>query len=284
MGTYVCDGTGHCGRGLGRYQYMSYRSDVRTGIRQQAGGVAFLAKLDAGEAVSAAEIERFFPATMQDTLFKADQSRNIRQAQQEGFSGGRLLERVGQIHFGGSGAPLDGGAADIHGRLTLKRYGETLRQRYAAATNRGKHCVASDKQTPAGEFNQRIAQSLAEMRHFNTSAGPDRGNLACAWAVNRVLSHAGIQPLGRNPNYVPSVEADLRNGRGTQLPQSQAQAGDIVIAPGAHHIGICLNAGCTRVRSNSSSRARFVWDSDFNFGGSYGASQSRVYRLNPPSN
>jgi hypothetical protein len=279
VGTFVCDGQGNCGRGLGRYQYMSYRSDVRAAIRQQSGGAAFLAKVDSRASISQAEIERFFPASTQDGIFKADQSRNIQQAQREGFSGGRLIERVGQIHFGGAGAKIDGGASDVHGRLTLKSYGETLRRSYenAIAAGSGKACT---KQQATGELNQRIFKSLGEMGRFNTSAGPDGGNLACAWAVNRVLSNAGIRPIGSNPNYVPSVEADLRSGRGTQITQAQAAPGDIVIASNAGHIGICLNQGCTQVRSNSSSRAQFTWDSNFNFSGTYGRGQSRVYRLN----
>ncbi len=133
VGSFVCDGDGNCGRGLGRYQYMSYRTDVRAAIRKQSGGAAFLAKVDSGAAIGGAEMERFLPSTQQDALFKADQTRNIRQAQQEGFSGGRLIERVGQIHFGGPGAPIDGGASDIHGRLTLKTYGQELRASYERA-------------------------------------------------------------------------------------------------------------------------------------------------------
>ncbi|MGK7887942.1 MAG: M23 family peptidase [Leptolyngbyaceae cyanobacterium] len=129
-GSFVCDGQGNCGRGLGRYQYMSYRRDVRQAIYQQAGGMDFLAKLDVGDPISSAEIERFFPASVQDQLFQADQSRNIEQAMTEGFSGQRLIERVGQLHFGGSGAPIDGDATDIHQQLTLKSYGEKLRQNY----------------------------------------------------------------------------------------------------------------------------------------------------------
>ncbi|MEL6780646.1 MAG: hypothetical protein AAFO06_25770, partial [Cyanobacteria bacterium J06597_16] len=101
------------------------------------------------------------------------------------------------------------------------------------------------------------------------------------WAVNRVLANAGVQPLGSNPNYVPSVEADLQNGRGNQVAPSQAQAGDIVIEGSQAHIGICLNEGCTQVRSNSSSRAQFNWDSDSNFNGFYGGGPSRIYRLKP---
>ena len=287
VGSFVCDGDGNCGRGLGRYQYMSYRSDVRASIRQQEGGAAFLAKVDSGAGITNAEIARFFPAAAQDTIFKADQTRNIQQAMREGFSGGRLIERVGQIHFGGSGAPIDGGASDVHGRLTLKTYGEKLRASYegAIAAGAGRKCVGADNgvgETPsAGGLNQRIYQSMGEMGRFSTAAGPDGGNLACAWAVNRVLSNAGIQSLGENPNYVPSVESALQAGRGTRISQSQGQAGDIVIASNAHHIGICLNQGCTRVRSNSSSRAQFTWDSNFNFDGQYGNGQSRIYRLNP---
>ncbi len=281
VGTFVCDGDGNCGRGLGRYQYMSYRADVRTAIRQQSGGAAFLSKLDAGAAISSAELDRFFPAPLQDNIFKGDQSRNIQQAMSEGFSGGRLVERVGQIHFGGSGAPIDGGASDVHGRLTLKTYGLKLRQQYEnVAIAGGRKCAIASSPLPSSEMNQRIAQSLGQMGEFSTTSGPDGGNLACAWAVNRVLSNAGIRPIGSNPNYVPSVEAGLRGGRGTQISQAQAQVGDIVIASNSHHIGICLNQGCTRVRSNSSSRARFTWDSNFNFDGAYGGGQSRVYRVN----
>jgi hypothetical protein len=139
VGSFVCDGDGNCGRGLGRYQYMSYRSDVRATISQQDGGIAFLTKADSGEPLSQAEVDRVFPPSTQDTIFRADQTRNIEQAQAEGFSGGRLIERVGQIHFGGAGAPIDGGASDANGQLTLKTYGEELRRDYeSGVVSRGK--------------------------------------------------------------------------------------------------------------------------------------------------
>lgn len=142
VGSFVCDGDGNCGRGLGRYQYMSYRSDVRAAIGKQPGGMSFLAKVDSGAAIGGAEMERVFPTTQQDALFRADQTRNIQQARREGFSGGRLIERIGQIHFGGPGAPIDGGASDIHGRLTLKTYGQELRASYERAMQvaAGKSC------------------------------------------------------------------------------------------------------------------------------------------------
>jgi hypothetical protein len=52
-----------------------------------------------------------------------------------------------------------------------------------------------------------------------------------------------------------------------------------VIEGNQTHIGICLDQGCNQVRSNSSSRAQFAWNSNFNFDGAYGGGSSRVYRL-----
>jgi hypothetical protein len=274
VGSYVCDGDGNCGRGLGRYQYMTYRSDVRAAIIKQEGGAGFLAKLDSGAAVSGAEVDRLFPPSSQDGIFKADQSRNIQQAKREGFSGGRLIERVGQIHFGGAGAPIDGGASDVHGRLSLKTYGQELRRNYESAGKGGKSCSVT-----AGDKPGRIAQVSQQLRGMDTSAGPDGGNLACAWAVNKVLKKATGKTIGDNTDFVPSVETALQSGEGIQVGRSKAVAGDIVIAGNQGHIGICQNAGCTRVLSNSSSRAKFSWESDTDFGGFYGGEPSRIYRV-----
>ena len=137
---------------------------------------------------------------------------------------------------------------------------------------------------PKGEVNQKVMQSVNQRGSFSSAEGPSGGNEACAWAVNQVLAQSGISPLGENPNYVPSVEAALQGGRGQQINQSQAQAGDIVIAPGQAHIGICMDTGCNTVRSNSSSNASFTWNSGFNFDGwydKYGGS-SNVYRITQP--
>ena len=136
------------GYGLGRYQYMTYREDVRASIRQKSGGEAFLAKADGGGYISSAEVDTYFPAADQDAIFKADQTRNIEQAMSEGFTGSRIVERLGQIHFGGPAAPIDGGWSDTHGRLTLKTYGQELAETYKAvesSTDSGSKCSA---QTP----------------------------------------------------------------------------------------------------------------------------------------
>jgi cell wall-associated NlpC family hydrolase len=89
----------------------------------------------------------------------------------------------------------------------------------------------------------------------STAAGPDGGNLACAWSVNNILANAGIQKVGSNTNYVPSVEQALQGGRGTKIDAADAGPGDIVIWPNGHHIGIAM--GNNQVANNSSSRASF---------------------------
>lgn len=128
------------------------------------------------------------------------------------------------------------------------------------------------------DFNAVILAAAESLRDMCTADGPDGGNNACAWSLNRVLSKAGIAPLGDNPNYVPSLYEALQNGRGKEVSSADAKAGDLVVAFGEAHIGIGLDDGCSRVLSNSSSRALFGWESDTDFDGSYGG-PSTIYRL-----
>ncbi|MGB6166129.1 MAG: hypothetical protein WBF52_00960, partial [Geitlerinemataceae cyanobacterium] len=134
------------------------------------------------------------------------------------------------------------------------------------------------QQTAIADLNARILASTNKLRGMSTAAGPDGGNNACGWTLNKVLQDAGIPPIGDNPNYIPSVNSALQQGRGQPVPREAAKAGDLVIAAGEAHIGIGLTDGCSRVLSNSSSRASFVWESDTDFDGSYGG-QSTIYRL-----
>jgi hypothetical protein len=187
---------------------------------------------------------------------------------------------VGQIHFGGPGAPINGNASDTHGRLTLKSYGQELRRNYESATVKGNQtCTTASTKSVKGDNPSKIAQVTQRLKGMDTSAGPDGGNLACAWSVNKVLKQSIGRTIGSNPDYVPSVEAALQSGAGVRIGAAQAVAGDIVIAGTAGHIGICQNTGCTSVLSNSSSRAKFAWESDTNFGGYYGGQSSRIYRV-----
>lgn len=131
---------------------------------------------------------------------------------------------------------------------------------------------------PKGNLNPAIVAAAKELRGMSTADGPDGGNNACAWSVNRVLKKAGIPPLGENPNFVPSLLEALQNGRGQQVEPAASIAGDLVVAYGEAHIGIALDDGCQTVLSNSSSKACFRWESDLDYMGVYGGS-STVYRL-----
>lgn len=145
-----CSFDGRYGRGLGRYQYMSYRSDTRAVIQKYGGG-AMLAQLDVCSEPTSAEVQRFFPPAEQDKLFRTDQLINIKQAQREidpstgkPFTGARLIERVGQIHFGGTAARIDGGYSDGYGRLSVYQYGRELLKNYqTAAKQKGGICQES---------------------------------------------------------------------------------------------------------------------------------------------
>lgn len=111
IGIYTSGGLGGNGqllrgRGLGRYQYMTYREDVRAIILPKAGGAEFLAKADSGAELSVADLNNFFPPDAQDNFFQQDQDNLIQQAIREGFEGADLLGRVGELHTGGKGARI----------------------------------------------------------------------------------------------------------------------------------------------------------------------------------
>lgn len=136
----------------------------------------------------------------------------------------------------------------------------------------------NETQSEHPDWNAAIVAAANSLYDMCTTDGPDGGNNACAWSLNRVLQKAGIPALGENPNYVPSLVEALQNGRGVLVDRANAKAGDIVVADGEAHIGVGLNDGCTTVLSNSSSRARFRWESDTDFDGYYGGA-SKIYRL-----
>ena len=196
------------------------------------------------------------------------------------FTGVRLSDYIG------------GGQADFRGArkivndLDKASYTAQQAERFLQALNR---CSTLKTQSgvPAGEINGAIMDSIRRNRGMSSAGipGTKGGELACAATVNAILSDAGIAPLGGGPPYgslaVAGVENALRNGRGVSVSEAEAQPGDLNIIDmgGKRHIGICLNAGCTRVISNSSSRASFSWESDGWFTPSYGGGRRAIYRV-----
>ncbi len=137
VGPFVCDSGGNCGRGLGAIQYMSYRQDVRNQISSKSGGNNFLSELDSGKQVSDAEVLTFFPVADQEALFDTDSKNLINIALSEidpttgqVFTGDRLIQRVGQMQFGGTSIPIDSNVSDGNGKFSVKSYGENIANSY----------------------------------------------------------------------------------------------------------------------------------------------------------
>lgn len=127
VGAYVCAGS-DCGVALGRYQFMPYRDDVKNAILSIPGGDAFLNKALKGESISGSEMDKFFPAYLQDELMQSWIKKSILQAAGEidpttgtYFTKERLVQRVAQKHFGGEGVAIDSTATD--GAISVFAYG-----------------------------------------------------------------------------------------------------------------------------------------------------------------
>ena len=139
VGSLVCDLHGNCGRALGSFQFMSYRPDVRTSIESQPGGTEFLRSLDSGATPTPEQVTQYFPATEQERLFQEDSIRLIDTAMSQTdpttgqpFTGERLIQRVAQMHFGGTAIPVDSGATDANG-MAVTAYGDAVLRNYNGA-------------------------------------------------------------------------------------------------------------------------------------------------------
>ena len=130
-------------------------------------------------------------------------------------------------------------------------------------------------------IEQKIVNAINDHYSESTAAGPDGGNNACAWEVNRILQDALGHTIGGAgcKDNVNCVDKQLQAGAGTRINNAQAHAGDIVVWYD-HHIGFCINEGCSQVVSNSSSAAQFRWVSDRSSVESYFGVDSRIYRVN----
>jgi len=94
------------------------------------------------------------------------------------------------------------------------------------------------------------------------------GIRAAMSSINYILKNAGIEPLGNDTLSIKKAKEELINGRGKLVSNSLARPGDLVIVDAggsAQNIGICLDAGCTKVRSNYSYQAQFSWITNSNF-------------------
>jgi hypothetical protein len=158
VGVHTCaDGGSNCGRGLGRYQFMSYNPYAVQLIAAKPGGQGFLNRIEQGYQPTEAELFQFFPPADQDRAFMADLANKIQVTRGQidpttgqPFTGDRLLERVAQKHFGGDYSRVDGGGSDALGRLSLRDYGRAALTRYRNGGNGTLTCAPSATVTAAG--------------------------------------------------------------------------------------------------------------------------------------
>jgi hypothetical protein len=124
-----------------------------------------------------------------------------------------------------------------------------------------------------------IAEHTKRYWHTSTRDGPGGGVEACAWAVNNIISNAGLRKIGANPDYVPSVVQALDGGRGRRISAHEAVPGDLAIACHQAHIGVCMSSGCGTIDSNSSSERCFCWDATYSFFTQYFGCEPAIYRV-----
>lgn len=224
--------------GLGRYQYMSDRPDVRQMIKKEPGGTEFLTRTDRGQKPLGKELDLYFPPSAQDTLFVSDQEQLIDWAIAEGHTGSRIIEVIGQMHFGGPNPAIRDSVTsiDVNGK-NIKDYGEELWTAYSAAVTAKGGDSKCGKATgnfidPTGgavktsAFGWRIHPITGDKRFHS---GLDFG---APYGAPVVAADGGVVTLaGWKGGYGNAVEIDHGNGFLTfyaHLSAFSVKAGDTV--------------------------------------------------------
>lgn len=155
IGVATCDGRGNCGRALGAYQFMSYNPYAVERITARPGGETWLKNLGKGHQPSQDELMSYFPPIDQDAAFHTSVAEYVQTAQGEidpstgsYFTGNRLIERAGQMHYGGIHSQIDGTATDALGRLTIKDYGKAVGAVYTSGAS---VCQPSPQSSPRSQ-------------------------------------------------------------------------------------------------------------------------------------
>jgi muramidase (phage lysozyme) len=130
---------------------------------------------------------------------------------------------------------------------------------------------------PTGASSNALANAAATMKGFSTVQGPNRGRLACVWAVNQVFKKAGMTPPWGTSDYVPTAEQSMIRAGYRQIPIGQQRPGDLYICHDQQHIGIVLPNG--NIISNSTSGAKFSWEAPLSSYQSYYRGPGKFYRM-----
>jgi murein DD-endopeptidase MepM/ murein hydrolase activator NlpD len=109
IGVYVNDGAGNTGRGLGKYQFMSY-GPAKDIIGAKPGGSQFLTAMNSPNLNKddfAAQTEKLFTPAEQESLMDKQIRHLVDVGSAQGYKGDRLLTRMAEMHEGGE-ASRDG--------------------------------------------------------------------------------------------------------------------------------------------------------------------------------
>jgi muramidase (phage lysozyme) len=117
--------------------------------------------------------------------------------------------------------------------------------------------VGAGPKTIVGKKNEAIAKAAKDLGGFST-----KGENNPIAPINKVFDKAEvILPWQATTVSVRDAEAALKAG-GIVVPTGQVKAGDIAIMGDAEAIGVAIEDGGVKVRSNSAAKASFSWDTD----------------------
>ncbi|MFB2978430.1 hypothetical protein [Microseira sp. BLCC-F43] len=126
VGSIQCQSS--CAAPLGRFGLRSDRTDVQAVLNQTPGGQEILSKIANKETVAKEALLAAFPLAQQRQIWELDIKKIVEQAEQN-LSGTPLLERVGQIFFGGKAIPINAQISNVQG-TRVQEYGRQIAEPY----------------------------------------------------------------------------------------------------------------------------------------------------------
>ena len=136
---------------------------------------------------------------------------------------------------------------------------------------------------PTGDKNNKIYQAARELYGMSSAKAPgtNGGRVACVWAVNAVLTRAGVGNIWSSSLAVKQAKAAMLQA-GYKITQAEAKPGDVALWDGSgakQHIGIVMANGGASILSNSSSKATFTWTDTYSSYANYYGAATEFYRM-----